>query len=319
MSESIKDGNGDNGQEDWRPVWEWINTSGFRMLLAIGAILIVAITILAFTTTDLGVRAAILAAGIPAVLTFIAVVIQAAVAKQMAEIMDRQESEMSKTRQATEETAKLNDKMVTSMQGQLSVMKDGYIETRNLLKQNRQMIDETKRQADATENALKLSERTFYTAERAYLAMTHMFVEQFVAGENIRFRLKITNGGRTPAFNVHLFLQGVDAEGPDLNLPNTADRVWELLRREDKWIESFADHLILPGKFSRVTFDDRKPLDSAVFNKWDNYVLQHWIGIKVVFMDIKGDTRWIVTLSKYAKESGLTMGKSLTGDIVKPN
>lgn len=176
MSHTKENGNGNKSkQETWQQFWKRINVAGLWLLLAFGAILILTVILLAFSTDDIPVRATILAAGIPAVLTFIAVVIQAAVAKQMAEIMERQETETTKQRQAADAMVNLNDKMVTSMQGQLEEMKGQRIA---LSKQIDLMVKH----------------------ESAYLSITAWRLKR-PADDCIALHGKFVNEGRTPAFN----------------------------------------------------------------------------------------------------------------------
>jgi len=221
MSDTPQNTNGDKAKKQtWYQFWERVNVDGLWMLLAFGVILILTVIALAFSTDDIPVRATILAAGIPAVLTFIAVVIQAAVAKQMAEIMDRQETEATKQRQAADAMVELNDKMVISMQGQLSTMKDGYIATRLLLQQNQKMIREAQTQRETmqeslaeTRKALKQTDDMFYASNRAYIGSDGIGIE--TEDENIHrlpedglFRIAcgVINKGHTPAIDFqHVF------------------------------------------------------------------------------------------------------------------
>jgi hypothetical protein len=124
MSQSTENGYGGDGQQDWRPVWQWMKATGLLTVLAVGAVLIVVIVILAFSTNDSGVRATILAAGIPAALTFIVVVIQAAVSKQMADTMERQESEMTESRITMQKQLAAMENTVGEMSSQRALMQD---------------------------------------------------------------------------------------------------------------------------------------------------------------------------------------------------
>ncbi|MGE3467512.1 MAG: hypothetical protein AB7J13_11330, partial [Pyrinomonadaceae bacterium] len=147
----------DQGESNGQKIWQIVYTSGFIPLLVFGGMLVVGIIILAILVPDQSVRATILAAGIPSVLTLIVVVIQAAVNKQMAEIMARQEAEMTLQREVAEK--------------QWKAMQDALADTKILIEQNNAIVTSSQIQADMAERAVRQSETAITGSERAYLTV----------------------------------------------------------------------------------------------------------------------------------------------------
>lgn len=169
VSESDQDSDTDKTKKEaWQQFWKRVNVSGLWVLLGFGAVLIITVIILAFSTDNIPVRATILAAGIPAVLTFIAVVIQAAVAKQMAEIMENQEIEMTRQREAM-------------------VKQSLYI----------------KRQVTAAKIALIQTKHFFEIAERPRIGIETVTMQPVRAYKDISVNIIWRNSGRSSAQILH--------------------------------------------------------------------------------------------------------------------
>lgn len=179
-------------------------------------------------------------------------------------------------------------------------------ETRKIIKdQHKVMLD-----------TLELTEKTFYLGERAYLEVSNMSVEQFTAGQPIKLKFTIHNGGRTPAFNIKALMQGIDTHGdhkPKVP-PDTPDRVMTEIHKQGIWIETFTNHIILPQGKSLVNFVTTVPLKQDKIAAWETGDLHHWIAVKVLFNDIKGDNRWVIFLNEYSKKDGLVLGKCYSSD-----
>jgi hypothetical protein len=104
---------------DWQPVWKWINTTGFKMLMGFAGFMAVGVIILALSTNNPDTRANVLTVGILTILTIIVMAINAVATRQMVDIMDRQESEITKQRIAAETQAEVSDLQWRSMEAAL--------------------------------------------------------------------------------------------------------------------------------------------------------------------------------------------------------
>lgn len=177
----------------WQPLWDIASTSGFRALLFFAGLMMIGVLLLAYKTNE-AERGSVLIAGIFGVITFVTASISAYVSSQMVVIMDRQETEMTNTR------------MIVKDQHQ--AMLDSLEETRNIIKQNKQMITASQRQARSAEKALKLSEDMFFISQRAYIGILGIYPEPMpiVKGQPFRMWCEIINTGKTDATDLeHIF------------------------------------------------------------------------------------------------------------------
>lgn len=291
MDHTKKHGDGDETEKQGvRQFWTRIKTPGLRMLFAFGAVLILIIIVLAFIATDLGVRATILAAGIPAVLTFVVVVIQASVSKQMAEIMDRQEAEMTLQRKIAYD--------------QWQAMRDGLTKTQELLDQNKNLLSISQRQANTakaqaammresikltekqlaiTADGLELTEEMFYISERAYMGIVglpEMSTHQLKPGEVNGLIFNLFNGGRTPAFNVRF--AGRLHESNEILTKEMRDGI----RKEIQFQDSESLSFFLPNQKEPVTLMHNWT-SAEMHKEWQANRLYVYILIRIMYEDVR--------------------------------
>jgi len=171
------------------------------------------------------------------------------------------------------------------------------------------------RQAKIAKKTLKRSDKNFYLAERAYVGLSNMTVDCFEIGKPVSFRFHIQNGGNTPAFNVRFLMQGLNVTiESNQRKENIPDIVLKYLSKE-KWVESAASHLILPGEKSYASFTDTTIVAHDRYNQWETGKIQHCIAIQVIFTDMwGGKERSVVFLNEYSK-IGLALVKCYTSDI----
>lgn len=91
-----------DNKSKWQPLWELWSYSGVRALIACACVVLAGIGLLAYNTPDPSQRTNILTVGILGVITFVVSVITAISTIKMAEIMERQESDIEKQRIAAE-------------------------------------------------------------------------------------------------------------------------------------------------------------------------------------------------------------------------
>lgn len=98
-------------------------------------------------------------------------------------------------------------------------MQDGLTKTQELLVQNERTIDAAQRQAAVAEKSLVLSEGMYYEAQRAYVSVSSVQLEE-LPEMRVRLYTVLCNKGNTPAWDVTpLFRIGI---GPLPMDPNDA-------------------------------------------------------------------------------------------------
>ncbi len=138
--------------------------------------------------------AALIVVGLLSLSSLDVVIISALTSREMVEIMDRQETEMTEQRR--------------TMQGQLDVMREGIAETQRLLAQNERAIRTSQRQARAAEKSLELSAEMFYVSERAYLGIVGLEITGDIGNmeDPLKMVCTVLNTGKTPAHKVAVMI-----------------------------------------------------------------------------------------------------------------
>jgi hypothetical protein len=182
-----------NIQNYWQPVWDWINTTGFWLLIGFAVLCAIGVALLAFKVDNWNDRANVLTVGVLSVLTFVLLAINTVTSREMIETVRGQESEMTLQRQAMRDSVHRMEQHEARMIEQAEIMK-GQLEV------------------------MKKGQQSLYLSERAYLTVKDLEWMNAPLSANITPQLKcsIVNGGRTPAFKVFCG-HGTAATTQDIN------------------------------------------------------------------------------------------------------
>lgn len=101
-------------KEDWQIAVKWLNTTGFKILIGLASVSIVLLWVFADANT--------FAVGVLTVMTIVVTTVGAVSNRLMVEIMDRQESEMTKQRIAAETSVSLMDAQRLLMERQTDIL-----------------------------------------------------------------------------------------------------------------------------------------------------------------------------------------------------
>lgn len=168
-------------KKETNPLWTWMYVSGLRALIALAAIGIVGVCIYGLSATDPN-RANVVIVGILSIASLVILIISTVSSRQMIEIMERQEAEMTGQRKAMQSQLTRMEQQETRMIEQRDIMQ-GQLDTAN-------------RHMTQTKELFDLAERPILVADSV------KDVVKF--GQPIEPIVKIVNRGKTPATNIVL-------------------------------------------------------------------------------------------------------------------
>lgn len=114
-----------NVKQYWQPVWDWINTTGFQLMIAVAIIFAIGVGFLAYKVDNWNDRAEVLTVGILTIMAIVLSAVSTVTARETVEVMKNQESEMAEQRKIMAMQAEIMDT-------QSALMEQGLRQTKEL-------------------------------------------------------------------------------------------------------------------------------------------------------------------------------------------
>ncbi len=193
----------------WQPIWDWVKYSGLIGLLIFAGVILLGIGLFAYKTPDPNQRISIIVVGILGVISFVVTVINAVSSIRMADIMERQEIEMTNQRMAMREGLGKTQELLAQNAEIVAAMKDQVDLAEDALKGADEQRDLMQGQLEVMREGLEQTDKMFYMANRAYIGVDAVGVYDAVTGKqgfpaHGKFIVicHVINKGKTPALNL---------------------------------------------------------------------------------------------------------------------
>lgn len=189
----------------------------------------------------------------------------------------------------------ISHRQLKAMKFQVDVMQEGLEETRKVIEQNERVVKASETQAETSRDALEHSKEILAVSERAYIGLRGMnFVEPFSIGSQPEVKIKLINGGRTPAFNI-------SAKMAFLIRQNTAEFPDDFDKASDK----IQIYLIPAGEIRTVEYSHKDFIvDKNTYEQITNGLVKLFVVASIYYEDFLKTKQVFTLCAVYEPKTG---------------